>query len=301
MARNTHTGLGKGLGALLKNIETENKEKIEQINVAAIKANPFQPRSNFDETTIVELAQSIEKYGILQPILVKKIADGYQLISGERRWRACKKAKMSVIPAIVRDCSDKEIAQIALIENLQREDLNAMEEAAAYARLLSETNLTQSELAQYVGKSRSHIANFLRLLHLAKSIQELIIDGSLNMGQAKPLIAIDDEKLQEKTALYIIANDLSARKAENIVKKILQDPAYLDVKRKHIHFSDDIYMADVEEKLTLLLGTKVNIKKGNKKSKIEIEFTSTEDLDRIIEAVMNKTDKKETGEREFFV
>lgn len=301
MARNTHTGLGKGLGALLKNIETENKEKIEQINVAAIKANPFQPRSNFDETTIVELAQSIEKYGILQPILVKKIADGYQLISGERRWRACKKAKMSVIPAIVRDCSDKEIAQIALIENLQREDLNAMEEAAAYARLLSETNLTQNELAQYVGKSRSHIANFLRLLHLAKSIQELIIDGSLNMGQAKPLIAIDDEKLQEKTALYIIANDLSARKAENIVKKILQDPAYLDVKRKHIHFSDDIYMADVEEKLTLLLGTKVNIKKGNKKSKIEIEFTSTEDLDRIIEAVMNKTDKKETGEREFFV
>ena len=301
MARNTHTGLGKGLGALLKNIETENKEKIEKINVAAIKANPFQPRSNFDETTIVELAQSIEKYGILQPILVKKIADGYQLISGERRWRACKKAKMSVIPAIVRDCSDKEIAQIALIENLQREDLNAMEEAAAYARLLSETNLTQNELAQYVGKSRSHIANFLRLLHLAKSIQELIIDGSLNMGQAKPLIAIDDEKLQEKTALYIIANDLSARKAENIVKKILQDPAYLDVKRKHIHFSDDIYMADVEEKLTLLLGTKVNIKKGNKKSKIEIEFTSTEDLDRIIEAVMNKTDKKETGEREFFV
>ncbi|TCS81861.1 ParB/RepB/Spo0J family partition protein [Pectinatus cerevisiiphilus] len=301
MARNTHTGLGKGLGALLKNIETENKEKIEQINVTAIKANPFQPRSNFDETTIVELAQSIEKYGILQPILVKKIVDGYQLISGERRWRACKKAKMSVIPAIVRDCSDKEIAQIALIENLQREDLNAMEEAAAYARLLSETNLTQNELAQYVGKSRSHIANFLRLLHLAKSIQELIIDGSLNMGQAKPLIAIDDEKLQEKTALYIIANDLSARKAENIVKKILQDPAYLDVKRKHIHFSDDIYMADVEEKLTLLLGTKVNIKKGNKKSKIEIEFTSTEDLDRIIEAVMNKTDKKETGEREFFV
>ncbi|MDQ0203334.1 ParB/RepB/Spo0J family partition protein [Pectinatus haikarae] len=300
MPKNTHTGLGRGLGALLNNIEIDSKEKIEQINTNDIRTNPFQPRSNFDEKSITELAQSIEKCGILQPVLLRKISEGYQLISGERRWRACKKIKLDVIPAIIRDYSDREVAQIALIENLQREDLNAMEEASAYSRLLSETGITQNELSQYIGKSRSHVANFLRLLHLAKPIQLLIMEGNLNMGQAKPLLAIKDEKLQEKTAVYILANELSAREAEDVVKKILQKQTDIDGKRKK-HFADDVFIADIEEKLALLLGTKVNIKTGTRKNKIEIEFSSAEDLDRIIDAVMKKDEKKEIAEHEFFI
>ncbi|WP_196593505.1 ParB/RepB/Spo0J family partition protein [Pectinatus sottacetonis] len=300
--KTTHNALGRGLGALLKDAESD-KGKIEQINTVDILSNPFQPRHNFDDTNIDELAQSIKKYGILQPVLVRMVDGKYQLIAGERRLRACKRINMQAIPAIVCDYNDKETAQIALIENLQREDLNAIEEAAAYQKLITEIGLTQSDVAQYVGKSRSHIANFLRLLKLSETVKKYVVDDVLNMGQAKPLLSIDDIQLQEQTALYIIANELSARDAENLVKKVLQNPQYFTMGKKETEKTKDVFINDAEDKLKLLLGTKVKIKKGLKKSKIEIEFTSEQELDRIVETLIKEktTNKTQKMEKEFFV
>lgn len=303
MVKNLHSGLGRGLDALLKDIEINDREKIEQLRTSDITANPFQPRINFDDAAINELAQSIKKYGVLQPVIVKRTDNTYQLIAGERRLRACRKADIDTIPAIVRNYTDNEVAQIALIENLQREDLNAIEEAAGYQRLISETGLTQNDLSKYVGKSRSHIANFLRLLHLSKGIQNYIMKGTLNMGQAKPLVSIRDEVLQRETALYIISNELSARDAEAIVKKVLKDPDYFNAKKKKPAKPKDVFISNAENKLELLLGAKVSIKTSSSKSKIEIEFASAEDLSRIIETFIKEkeTAEKIENKQDFFV
>ena len=290
MAKPVHGGLGKGLGALLKNTD-DTKDKIQLVSVSDIQANPFQPRKEFDVEALEELMNSIKEYGVLQPLLVRKLLHGYELIAGERRLRASKLAGLEKVPVLVRNYTDAQVTEIALIENLQRCDLNAIEEAEAYDRLLTEFGLTQEILAQKVGRSRSHIANFLRLLRLAPRIQEYIINGSITMGQAKPLLAIEEEFLQLEAAEYIIAEDLSAREAEELVKKIEKSPTYLadreegQERETAADKSREIFVVEAEDRLKLLLGTNVKIKPGKKKSKIEIEFYSAEDLDRIIETL----------------
>ncbi|MBP2630817.1 MAG: parB-like partition protein [Firmicutes bacterium] len=292
-------GLGRGLDALIKNTSVEDvddNEKVKSLEVNEIVANQFQPRKEFDDEALEELMQSIKQYGVLQPILVRKTLSGYELIAGERRLRASKRAGLKVIPAIVREYSDSEMTEIALIENLQREDLTAIEEAAAYEKLLTTFGLTQEELAQKVGRSRSHIANFIRMLTLPTIIQNYVSRETISMGQARPLITLDNENLQIEAAEYIIAEDLSARASEELVKKLLVNPDYLTEQQKNMDDAEEneagnipecreIFVVEAEDRLKLMLGTQVKIKQGKKKSRIEIDFYSQDDLDRIIEAL----------------
>lgn len=261
---------------------------MEYLKIDEILPNPFQPRQDFSADEMIELTTSIKEYGIIEPLIVRiNNQDKFELIAGERRLRAAQMAGLTEVPVILKDYDDKKTAQIALIENLQRSNLNAIEEAHAYKSLTEKFSMTQDEVARKVGKSRSHIANFMRLLKLTKPIQELISIGKLNMGQAKPLLAIEDEKLQQKAANLVIEKELSARKTEELVKKILKnDTSVLDEKPEQE--DTKIYLRDVAEQLKQILGTNVSISQGKKKSRIEIEFYSDEDLDRIIELLLSK-------------
>ena len=261
---------------------------MEYLKIDEILPNPFQPRQDFSADEMIELTASIKEYGIIEPLIVRiNNQDKFELIAGERRLRAAQMAGLTEVPVILKDYDDKKTAQIALIENLQRSNLNAIEEAHAYKSLTEKFSMTQDEVARKVGKSRSHIANFMRLLKLTKPIQELISIGKLNMGQAKPLLAIEDEKLQQKVANLVIEKELSARKTEELVKKILKnDTSMLDEKSEQE--DTKIYLRDVAEQLKQILGTNVSISQGKKKSRIEIEFYSDEDLDRIIELLLSK-------------
>ena len=284
-------GLGKGLGALLGNpkpvSESAAVEKAHKIAITAIQPNRYQPRLEFDESALEELKDSVKEFGVLQPLLVRKVAENrYELIAGERRLRAAKLAGLTEVPVEVREYNNEEIAQIALIENIQRENLNAMEEAKAYERLMKEFNLTQETVAKKVGRSRSHIANFLRLLNLAEQVQAYVANGSLSMGQAKPLLALENQDLQLEAADYIQSKELSARQSEQLVKKLLENPELL-----HGHSGEqstkempeqDVFIRDAVDKLTQMFGTQVRIQTGKKKSKLEIEFYSPEDLERIM-------------------
>lgn len=299
MSKPAHGGLGKGLGALLKDKNPKvGEHQVQEIPVEEIQANRYQPRTDFDEEAMDELRNSVQQYGILQPLLVRKLPTaGYELIAGERRFRAAKLAGLKVVPVIVRTYSDHQITEVALIENLQRENLNAIEEAKAYDRLLADFGLTQELLSQKVGRSRSHIANFLRLLRLSERIQAYVADGSLSMGQAKPLLSLEDESLQLEAADFIIAEGLSARDAEALVKRLQKNPDFFK-QREQLedqapaedtgNASRDIFVTEAEDKLKMLFGTQVRIHAGKKKSKIEIEFYTPEDLDRIIEALTEK-------------
>ena len=292
-------GLGRGLDSLIRNTtveENDDNEKVKSLELNEIVANQFQPRKEFDDEALEELMQSIKQYGVLQPVLVRKTLSGYELIAGERRLRASKRAGLKVIPAIVREYSDSEMTEIALIENLQREDLTAIEEAAAYEKLLTTFGLTQEELAQKVGRSRSHIANFIRMLTLPKIIQDYVSRETISMGQARPLIILDNATLQIEAAEYIIAEDLSARASEELVKKLLTNPDYLSNQQRSIDEAEEneaentpeyreVFLVEAEDRLKLMLGTQVKIKQGKKKSRIEIDFYSQDDLDRIIETL----------------
>lgn len=261
---------------------------MEYLKIDEILPNPFQPRQDFSADEMIELTTSIKEYGIIEPLIVRiNNQDKFELIAGERRLRAAQMAGLTEVPVILKDYDDKKTAQIALIENLQRSNLNTIEEAHAYKSLTEKFSMTQDEVARKVGKSRSHIANFMRLLKLTKPIQELISIGKLNMGQAKPLLAIEDEKLQQKAADLVIEKELSARKTEELVKKILKsDTSMLDEKPEQE--DTKIYLRDVAEQLKQILGTNVSISQGKKKSRIEIEFYNDEDLDRIIELLLSK-------------
>lgn len=284
-------GLGKGLGALLGNpkpaSEPVSADKAHKVDIDTIQPNRYQPRLEFDESALDELKDSVKEFGVLQPLLVRKIADDrYELIAGERRLRAAKMAGLTEVPVDVREFNNEEIAQIALIENIQRENLNAMEEAKAYDRLLKEFSLTQEMVAKKVGRSRSHIANFLRLLNLEEQVQAYVANGSLSMGQAKPLLALENKDLQLEAADYIQSKELSARQAEQLVKKLLEHPDLLHeqagetpAKEKAVQ---DVFIRDAVDKLTEMFGTQVRIQTGKKKSKLEIEFYSPEDLERIM-------------------
>ena len=275
---------GKGLGAFFTNsAAAPAKDEVQEVEVASITPNRYQPREEFDEAALSELTESVQRYGVLQPVLLRKLPQGgYELIAGERRLRAAKGAGLDKIPALVREYNDSEISEIALIENLQREDLSVMEEARAYQRLLTEFGLTQEELAGRLGRSRSHLANIMRLLKLAPQVQELLGSGVLTVGQARPLLALPEE-LQQQAADFIQEHDLNARQCEELARKLAADGAALEKgDGEKAQAQENIYIREAAEKLKSLLGTQVQIKTGKKKGKVEIEFYSEDDLERIM-------------------
>ena len=255
--------------------EAKTNDQIVEINLSELRANPYQPRKNFDEEALNELASSIKEHGVFQPIIVKKSIKGYEIIAGERRFRASKLAGMQTIPAIVKDFSDEEMMQIALLENLQRENLTSIEEAKAYKSIIESMNITQDELAKKVGKSRSHVTNILGLLKLPASVQDMVLYNKLSMGHARVLSKLDDPKIIEDLAQRVITEDLSVRKLESIV----YDNEEKEVKTKKSSNNEYKYM---ENFLKEKLGTNVKINNN----KISIKFSNVQDLNRILE-IMN--------------
>ncbi|GAQ24875.1 MULTISPECIES: ParB/RepB/Spo0J family partition protein [Tepidanaerobacter] len=273
-------GLGRGLDALIPT-EQEGIETIQEINIDEIVVNNKQPRKDFDEEKLEELAASMEQHGVLQPVILRKVGRGYELVAGERRWRAAAKAGIKKIPAVVKELSDGDVLEIALIENLQREDLNPIEEASAYKQLMDEFGLTQEELAKRVGKSRSQIANTLRLLNLEEEILKFIFEGKLTAGHARALLSIEDKKLRYGLAKKISNEGLSVRQAEQLAQNLLQKKE----KKSSRQTTISPIMSDIAEKLQQSLGTKVRIRGSEKRGKIEIEFYSSEELERILEVI----------------
>ena len=272
--------LGRGLSALISREGAERKEMVREFNVKDVVASKFQPRRDFDIKQLKELMASIKEKGVMQPILVRPSGDKYELVAGERRWRAAKELGWKKIPAMLREASDTEALELALIENLQRQDLNSMEEAYAYQQLIQEFKLTQEKLSRQIGKERSSVANTLRLLKLPVSVKEEIARGNLSAGQARPLLALKNQRKQEELGKKIVKGGLSAREVENLVQKILSP-----VRFQPRHFKKNVQLLEIEEKLRHIFGTQVRIKQKGNKGRIEIEFYSAEDLDRILEVV----------------
>ena len=290
-------GLGKGLDALIpessarKNAKTEvekqvviekviKKEEV-MVKISEVEPNRNQPRKNFDEDALLELSESIKQFGIIQPLVVQKRKDYYEIIAGERRWRAAKMAGLKVVPVIIKDYTDQEIVEISLIENIQREDLNPIEEAQAFKRLLTEFHLKQDEVAEKVSKSRTAVTNSMRLLKLDERVQQMVIDDMLSTGHARALLTTDDKEQQYSLANKIFEEKMSVREVEHMMQA-LQKPK-TEKKRKEEVPNKFIY-EDVEEKLKNILGTKVSVNhKKNNKGKIEIEYYSNEELERLLE------------------
>ena len=275
--------LGKGLGALIPDLSAlDDKEKkalgISEIELDKIIPNDYQPRKFFDDEKLKELAASIKEQGVIQPIIVHKAGGGYQLIAGERRWRASRLAGLKTIPALVKEATKRELLEMALIENIQREDLNPLEAAEAYKRLQDEFKLTQEDLARRVGKERSTITNFLRLLGLPKEIKHDLSSGALSMGHAKALLSLDRVRDQLQAAASIVKKGLSVREAEALAHGLKNPP-----KEKKTRPNNEL--KSVEEKLRKSLGTKVSITSKSKGGRIVIEYYSSEELDRILEKI----------------
>lgn len=277
--------LGRGLSALIPDISTEiDKKDIITIDLKNIYPNQDQPRRVFDEEKIKILSESIKNYGVLQPIVLKPDDKGkYMIIAGERRYRASKLARKSDIPAVIKDIPMKDIMEIALIENLQREELNPIEEALAYRSLIKNYEVTQEEISEAVGKSRPHITNTLRLLNLPQKIMDMIDQGQITAGHGKALLRVNDENLQLELANKVIAEELSVRATEALAKKICEDNIKEVPKKSK---EKDVFIVDVEEKLRNIFGTKVNISKGKKKGKIEIEYYDEDDLNNIVSMLL---------------
>lgn len=273
-------GLGRGLSALIPNASQEEAGESHEIAVSQIQPNPKQPRTDIDEERIAELADSITKVGLLQPIIVRPYGEGYQIIAGERRWRAAKVAGLEKVPVRLITADDTSSLEIALIENLQREDLNSIEEARGYRRLLSEYQMTQAELADKVSKSRSAITNALRLLDLPEEVQELVYQGKLSAGHARAVLSVPDEALRVKLATKLAEEGLSVREAENLARLY----AAGQTERSARPVTPKSFKV-VARKLRVVLGTNVRVKQNDKKGKIEIEFHGEEDLERIFRAL----------------
>lgn len=272
-------GLGRGLSALIPSAsqESHTSEDVHELSIELISPNPDQPRTDINEEGIAELSDSIGKVGLLQPIIVRPHGEGYQIIAGERRWRASRLAGLTRVPVKVIGASDTQSLEIALIENLQRDDLNAIEEARGYKRLLSEHQMTQAELADKVSKSRSAITNALRLLDLPEDIQDLVYAGSLSAGHARAVLSIPDEATRTRLALKVVAEGLSVREAENLARLF----AAGQTEREPRPATPKSFKL-VARKLRRLFATNVRVKQGKDKNKIEIEFRSEEDLERIM-------------------
>ena len=289
-------GLGKGLNALipedtiLSTLDTKLEKTDDDrakgsisIDINLIKSNEEQPRKSFDDEKILELAESIRSNGIIQPLVLKKVDNEYIIVAGERRWRAAKSIGLKEVPAIIMNLTEKQILEISLIENIQREDLNSMEEALAYKKLINDFNLTQEELSKRIGKSRVTITNTLRLLNLSEDVQQYIIEGVISEGHGRALLGITDSKVQCELAQNVIDDKLSVRELELLIRKL--KTSNTRTKSKPAANESNPYYKDITYKLENYFGTKVNITNKNNKGKIEIEYYSEEDLQRILEII----------------
>jgi len=289
----TRKALGRGLSALLSDKPLEGEE-LREIDIDLIEPNPEQPRSVFSEEKLDELAQSIKENGLVQPILVRHISNGrYQIVAGERRWRASQRAGLQKIVAVIRSVEDDKLLELALIENIQRQELSPIEEAQAYQRLIVSLGLTQEEVAKRVGKDRSSIANYLRLLKLPEGIQRLLESETISMGHARALLSIGTEDGQSKLASEIAEKKLSVRETERLVQKLVS-------RKKEKDFStakqNDANIRAAELKLKRYLGTQVKIKLNGGNGKIEIDFGSANELDRIYSLILHKSELPSTSE-----
>jgi ParB family transcriptional regulator, chromosome partitioning protein len=273
-------GLGKGINALFSNMEVGQEEIVQEVKLTDIRPNPYQPRKTFEQEAINELKESILQHGILQPIVVRKSIKGFEIVVGERRFRAAKEAKLTAIPAVIRELTEQQMMELALLENLQREDLTSIEEAQAYQTLMEQLNFTQEALAKRLGKSRPHIANHVRLLTLPKQIQQLISDGKLSMGHGRTLLGLKKKDKLNPLVEKIVREQLNVRQVELIVQQLNNNVPRETKKEKP---EKDVFIKERETYLQEYFGTSVTIKKQKKKGKIEIEFFSQDDLDRILE------------------
>ena len=274
--------LGKGLGALIPDIETEPEKNKDYFycDTHLIRPNPFQPRRRFTDEDLAELSESIKTQGILQPLLVRQDETGYELIAGERRLRAAKRAGLTQVPVILKRANDEKLLEMAIVENIQREDLNPIEEAEAYHRLITQLNLTQDQASARVGKSRSAVANFLRLRQLPDQIKTGITDGTLSMGHARALLGAETSAQQLAAWRSVVSKKLSVRETEALIKRL---KAQKIKPRKSENRSEQIHLARLAEDLSRHFGTKIMIRKHGQKGKVEIEFYSDDDLDRLID------------------
>jgi ParB family chromosome partitioning protein len=277
-------GLGKGLEALIPKVEQKEKQFVIEMDIESLTPNLFQPRKNFNKEKMEELKESIKKHGIIQPIVARKMANGYEIIAGERRLKAAKEIGLKKIPAIIKSINNEKSLEIALVENIQREDLNPVEQANAFKRLIDEFNLTQQELAEVTGKSRTLVTNTIRLLKLNREIQKNISEGKISFGHAKLLLSIEDEEVQRAVCDRIIANDLSVRDTEYLIKNI-EKAQKKQFKVKNITIER---FPEVEGKLRDVLGTKVSILYDGKKGKISIDFYNKEDLRKIADLLLRE-------------
>ena len=279
-------GLGKGIGALfptetLESIQEtiQNEEHVEKIPLQKLVANPFQPRKKFDDETIEELAQFIREHGIIQPIVVRKKGKKYEIVVGERRYRAAKLAKLEEIPAIIKEMTEEQMMELAILENLQREDLTPIEEAEAYQNLIEKLNFTQDDLAKRLGKSRPHITNMIRLLQLPEEVRQMVNDGALSMGHGRALLGLKNKRKIIEVAKKVVNQSLNVRQLEALIKQLNEN-----VSRETKNSTNkDIFVQATESQLREFFGTNVQIKKTKNKGKIEIEFYSEDDLERILE------------------
>ncbi|WP_391118736.1 ParB/RepB/Spo0J family partition protein [Psychrobacillus sp. L3] len=272
-------GLGKGLNALFPGEDFNHLEKVEKIDLVKIKPNPFQPRKVFDEEAMADLSESIKEHGVLQPIIVRKKGSKYEIVVGERRFRASGLAGLEEIPAVVRELNDQQMMEIAILENLQREDLTAIEEAEAYQNLMENLNLTQEQLAFRLGKSRPHIANHLRLLSLPAEVRNAISNGELSMGHGKALLGLKKKKNIPLIMLKTLKENLNVRQLEALVQRLNDNVPRETIKEE----KKDIFTVEKETELREIFGTSVSITKSKNKGKIEIEFYSDDDLERILQ------------------
>jgi len=274
--------LGRGLSALIPDAAPPSaRERALEVDSDLLRPNKFQPRTNIDDSKIEDLARSIRSNGIIQPIIVRRVEGGYEIVAGERRWRASQRVGLLKVPVVVRDIPDDRLLAVALIENIQREDLNPIEEAHAYRRLTDEYHLTQEQIADAVGKDRSSVANFLRLLRLPQEVRENLGSGALSMGHARALLGLGDEASQLRVAREVVAKNLSVRETEALVKKATQPAAPKEPVQK------DVHTRAAEEKLRFVLGTRVHIERKRKGGTIAIDFESEDELQRLFETLTN--------------
>ncbi|MEK4247822.1 MULTISPECIES: ParB/RepB/Spo0J family partition protein [unclassified Psychrobacillus] len=272
-------GLGKGINALFPGEDTKPEEKVEQITIADIRPNPYQPRKIFDDEALIELSESIKEHGVLQPIIVRKKGSKFEIVVGERRFRASKKVHLEEIPAVIRDFNDQQMMELAILENLQREDLTPIEEAEAYQNLMENLGLTQEQLAFRLGKSRPHIANHIRLLSLPEIVRNAVSEGKLSMGHGKALLGLKKKKNIPLIMQKTIKENLNVRQLEALVQRLNEN-----VPRETKKVEKDIFTLEKESELREFFGTAVKITKNEEKEKgkIEIEFYSKDDLERIL-------------------
>ncbi len=273
--------LGRGLDALIPDIESirDVPNVFFNCDIGMIRPNRYQPRRRFSEEELMELSHSIKMQGIIQPLLVRKDTSGYELVTGERRLRAAKLAGLKQVPVVLREVTDSKLLEISIIENVQREDLNPIEESEAYSRLMTEFNLKQNEVAKRVGKSRSAVANCLRLRQLPDAIKTQILDGTLSMGHARALLGVDTTAQQNSASRMVVSKRLSVRETERLVRRMKSQKK---APKEPLKGVEEIYISDLADELSQHLGTRVQIKRKGRKGKVEIEFYNDDDLDRLI-------------------